>query len=302
VRHTLCISPSKLLLAIAVAALLGGSLALAQLSNPTESLRDRAHSTPDWALIASHLPDPATASAARLELEGDVLRARRFPEDALEYYGYALDRGGDFAVLMNKMGVTELEMGNTSLSRTYFQRVLKKHRKYAQTWNNLGAVDSMTRNFKGAIEDYRHAIKLDKHSAVYRSNLGLAYIDTADYDMAREQIILALKLDPDIYTRTSSAGTTLHLLTTADRARFSFEMAKVYARIGDEADMLHALETASEAGMDILPEMMTNKELAQYVKDPRVITIVRIAKSMRKRPTDVAGTLTPLPAIPPAAH
>lgn len=306
VRHTPRISSSQLLLVIAaVAALLGGSLALAQSPNHALSSRDLAHSSPDWALIAPHLPDPATSSAERLELEGDVLRARRFPDDALDYYGFALNRGGDSAVLFNKIGVTELEMGNAAIAHACFQRVLKQHRKSAQTWNNLGAVDSMTRNSRLAIDDYKHAIKLDKHSAVYHSNLGLAYIDVADYPSAREQIILALKLDPEIYTRTSSSGTTLHLLTTADRAQFSFEMARVYARIGDEAAMLHALETASEAGMDILPEMVSDKELIRYMKDPRVLTIVRIAKSMRQRPpvpSTVAGTSTPLPALPPAAH
>ena len=49
-----------------------------------------------------HLPDPATATPAELELAADVLRARRMPEDALDYYGYALNRGGDEATLSNQ--------------------------------------------------------------------------------------------------------------------------------------------------------------------------------------------------------
>ena len=53
------------------------------------------HQSPDWAAIEKHLPDPATASAKQLEMQGDILRARRFPEDALDYYGYALRRGAN---------------------------------------------------------------------------------------------------------------------------------------------------------------------------------------------------------------
>ena len=77
---------------------------------PLTSADERAalHSSPDWALIQPHLPDPKTASAADLEMAGDVLRARRFPEDALDYYGYALQRGGDVSKLLNKMGIVRL--------------------------------------------------------------------------------------------------------------------------------------------------------------------------------------------------
>ena len=62
-----------------------------QPSTPSVSA-DRAalHRSSEWDLILPHLPDPATATAAQLELSGDVLRARRFPEDALDYYQYAL--------------------------------------------------------------------------------------------------------------------------------------------------------------------------------------------------------------------
>ena len=78
-----------------------------QQSAPLTSADERAalHNSPDWALIAPHLPDPKTASAATLEMTGDVLRARRFPEDALDYYGFAMARGGNVSELLNKMGV-----------------------------------------------------------------------------------------------------------------------------------------------------------------------------------------------------
>ena len=73
-----------------------------------------------------HLPDPATATAEQLETVADVLRARRFPEDALDYYMYALKRGGGNEVmLMNKIGVTQLELRHTGAARAYFQRAIE---------------------------------------------------------------------------------------------------------------------------------------------------------------------------------
>ena len=49
--------------------------------------RAALHNSSEWQLIQPHHPDPQTASASALETAADVLRARRFPEDALEYYG-----------------------------------------------------------------------------------------------------------------------------------------------------------------------------------------------------------------------
>ena len=49
--------------------------------------------------IQPHLPDPATATPQTLELQADILRARRFPADAMDYYNYAIARGGNVSVL-----------------------------------------------------------------------------------------------------------------------------------------------------------------------------------------------------------
>src|SRR5271168_451160 len=69
----------------------------------TDSARDRLHQTDQWRMIEQHLPNPATASPQDLEQEADILRARRFPEDAMDYYKYAMARGGDAAELLNKI-------------------------------------------------------------------------------------------------------------------------------------------------------------------------------------------------------
>jgi tetratricopeptide (TPR) repeat protein len=269
------------------------------------SLRELAHQSPDWKLIEPHLPDPATAPAATLEMQGDLLRVRRFPDDALDYYNYALQRGGDRGDLFNKIGVTQMELGNTSLARAYFDRVLKMRKKDPQAWNNMGAVEFINRNYSGAIICYKRAIKLNKKFAVSHSNLGLAYIEQKDFASAKKELALALKLDPQIFEHNSSAGVSLHTMSASDRANFCFQMAKVYARAGNEAEMLHQLQTASEAGMDVRYQMSSDRDLAPYVNDPRVVELVMVAKSLRegRLTRTVASALPPAqaaPALPPA--
>jgi tetratricopeptide (TPR) repeat protein len=246
-----------------------------------DAARAIAHSTREWKLVEAHLPNPATASVADLETQGDLLRIRRFLEDALDYYGYALKRGGDPGVLLNKIGVTQLEMGNEPIARAYFQQAVKVKRGDTQSWNNLGAVQFMDHDFPAAIRSYKHAIKLNKKSAVSHSNLGIAYIEAKDVSSAKSELTLALKLDPDIFQRTASNGSSLHMITTGDRANFCFQMAKVYARLHNEPEMLHSLETAAEAGFDVQGEMAKDYDLARYVRDPRVVNLLLVAKSLR---------------------
>ena len=273
-------------------------------SNPlrlytSDTDRAAAHASPDWKLIEPHLPDPETSSADILETQGDLLRVRRFPEDALDYYGYAIKRGGEPAELMNKIGITELEIGNTRLARAFFDRVVKMRRTDPQAWNNLGAVEFLDRNYGGALRNYKRAIKLDKHAAVSHSNLGMAYVELKDLPSANKEFALALKLDPGIFQHNSSAGVALHMLSAQDRANFCFEMAKVYAHIGNEAEMIHQLEMASEAGLDVQYEMSKSQDLTKYIKDPRVVRLVMVAKTLRASRNAGSNVAT---ALPPATE
>jgi tetratricopeptide (TPR) repeat protein len=244
--------------------------------------RARIHESDQWKEIASHLPDPKTASAKDLMQQADILRARRFPEDALDFYRYALDRGGDVVVLTNRLGLTEMEMKNFQLAHAYFQQAVKLNKKSPEAWNNLGASEFVAGATLSAISDYKKAIKLDKHSAVYHSNLASAYFDTKNFKGARKELAAALKIDPTIFSRKEAGGgLEAHVLSSQDRARFSFEMAKLYAQNGVEDQMLHSLAMAAEAGMDLAHELRRDPVLGKYLADPRVALIIHNAEVLR---------------------
>ena len=134
---------------------IGSVAAHAQDLSELRSARELAHESDDWKAIALHLPDPATAAVQVLELQGDVLRARRFPEDALDYYNYAIQRGGDLERLLKKIGVAQLEMHNIVLARLYFAKAVKLRKNDAEAWNNLAAVEYLQRQYASAVHDYR---------------------------------------------------------------------------------------------------------------------------------------------------
>jgi tetratricopeptide (TPR) repeat protein len=266
-----------------------------------EITRQEAHQDPQWATIQAHLPDATTSTAQQLEMAADVLRARRFPEDALIYYGYALQHGGDAPQLLNKMGVTELELRHAGQARAYFQRVVKIKKKNPEGWNNLGALEYMEGRYSAAISDYSRAIKLDKTSATFHSNLGTAYFDKKEFENARKEYDIALRLDPGMLQHHGTAGVTTRMLSPEDHARFCYELARLYAQRGDEETMLHYLTMASEGGFDILTEMGSDSLLAPYRKDPRILLIVTNAKALRGNHIAQASGVPP-PQLPPPVH
>src|SRR6266851_2928116 len=231
----------------------------------TDAHRELRHEDPQWETVKAHLPDPATATEEQLETVGDVLRARRFPEDALDYYLHALRRGGNDVMLMNK----------------------------------IGAVEYMDGRFATAISDYSRAIKLNKTSAIYHSNLATALFEEKRYKDARAQYKIALQLDPDMAHHDGTGGLTAHMLSPEDHARYCFEMARLYAELGDETNMLRYLTMASEGGFDVLGEMRSDAKLDRYRKDTRVILLVQNAKALRSGRASVDDASSKIPPLPP---
>jgi tetratricopeptide (TPR) repeat protein len=240
------------------------------------------HDSSEWASIEPHLPDRVSSTPGVLEQEGDILKARRFPKDANDYYNFALQNGGDAAMLLNKIGLTTLELKDVPEAQRYFKRVVKLDRKSADGWNNLGTVEYLNGRPAYAIADLERAVKLDRGRAVFHCNLAMAYLERDDTKHARKEIEATLKLDPLAFERAGNgSGAALLMLSSARRARFSFEMATLYARSGAEEPMLHSLAMASEAGLDLGQEMRRDKALARYAGDPRVVVLTHNAQALR---------------------
>ena len=224
-------------------------------ATPFEARR-AMHQEEAWLNVAAHLPNPATATAEALEMAGDVLRARRYPEDAVDYYLDALRRGGNQPRLLNKLGVTELGLRNTEMAKGFLRLAIKKDKKDAEAWNNLGATEYMDGRMGASVSAYRKAIKLVPGSAVFHGNLATALVEEKDFEGARKELAKAMDLDPEFGTRQDAeGGISAHVLAPEDRARYCFEMAKVYAGKGQVELMLHQLAMAAENGLDLQEKM-----------------------------------------------
>lgn len=258
--------------------------ALAQTSSvPTSPISTDPHSTEEWALIAPHLPNPLTATPEKLELSGDVLRARRFPEDALTFYKAAAIRGGNVNRLLKKEGVLHMEMQHGVIARLCFEQAVHLNKKDAEAWNNLGAADFMLGNHRASVGEYKKAVKLNRDSAVYHSNLSLAYFEVHDSHSARRELAKAFAIDPNILQHNSTGGYNLQILASSHYAEICYEMARVYAVQGDQESTISWLTKASERGFDVRSALKGDALLEPYLKDERVKLMLANADSLHKK-------------------
>lgn len=272
---------AALLLGLSVLFFAAPTRAVAQDNTPAAPT-DR-HNSPEWAIVAPHLPDPTTAPAAKLEMAGDVLRARKFPQDAIMFYKAAALRNGDPATLLMKEGVIYLEMQQTALARMAFQRAVKLRKKDAEAWNDLGAADFTLGNIRASVGEYKHAIKLKKSSAPFHSNLALAYFDLKDSNSARSELSKALHLDPNLMQHNDEAGYNLQILASTNYAEICFEMARVYAAQADADSTVLWLTRALERGVNVRNEIKGDALLQPYLRDPRVKLALDNADQLRNR-------------------
>ncbi len=241
------------------------------------------HSSEEWRLIAPHLPDPLTAKPDTLEMAGDVLRARRFPEDALVFYKAAVLRGGPAARLLKKQGVIHLELQHGVIAHLCFQQAVKLNKRDAEASNNLGASDFMLGNLHSAVSEYKRAVKLNRDSAVFHSNLSLAYFEMRDGRSARRELARAFAIDPDILHHASTGGYNLQILASTHYAEICFEMARVYAAQGDRETAITWLTKASERGYDVRAALKGDAQLEPFLHDDRVKVMLANSEQLHKK-------------------
>jgi tetratricopeptide (TPR) repeat protein len=214
-------------------------------------------------------PPAPDATAAALEQQADLLRAQKLCLDALDYYRAALTKKTNDPRLLNKIGITELLLQRYNDSRKTFEHAIHYDRTFADAYNNLGVVYYEAGKYRAAVKQYEKAIARDNSSASFFSNLGAAYFSKRDFEHALIAYQHAMELDPGVFERTSRVGVQAQLPSPADRARYNYTVAKLYAKMGLSEQSLAYLRRAMEAGYKDLKNVYKDSEFAELRKSPR---------------------------------
>jgi tetratricopeptide (TPR) repeat protein len=225
-------------------------------------------------------PDPdqgktmSAMTVAELEKAGDQARAEKDYQQAMEYFRAAIRKDPKNAVLYNKLGMAELKGGNPSRARRDFQKSAKLNPQYAYALNNIGAVDLSQKKAGSAIKYFKKALALQETTATFHVNLGAAWLAQNKVERALAEYMRALELDPEVLNSSSRAGVSAQMTTPEERARYSYMLAKIYARRGDVENCLRCLRKAKEDGYRDLANVYKDEEFASLRQDTRLSEVV----------------------------
>jgi tetratricopeptide (TPR) repeat protein len=185
------------------------------------------------------------------------------------------------AILWDKMGIAYHQLGDLRAALKSYEKAIKLDKKYADAINNVGTVYYAEKKYGTAISRYKRALQYAPDSASIWSNLGTAYYARAKYDLMTQAYTKALQLDPEVFEKHGAVGTQMQDRGVTDKARYHFEMAKLYAGTGKNELALQYLRKALEEGYkdkDKLPQLKefaglrdTQEFKELMTLDPRVL-------------------------------
>jgi tetratricopeptide (TPR) repeat protein len=178
------------------------------------------------------------------EEHGDLYVVRKMYREAIDAYRSA----GNTAALWNKIGIAYHQLGQLEAAKKSYERAIKLDKQDADALNNVGTVFYAEKKYRTAIARYNKAISLSPNSAAYWSNLGTAFYARGKFDEMTKAYTRAIELDPDVFEVHGSIGTRMLDRSVADRARYHYEIARMYANAGKNELAIQYLRKALEEG------------------------------------------------------
>jgi tetratricopeptide (TPR) repeat protein len=131
------------------------------------------------------LPKPDALQVAKnAELKGDLERIHNNYILAVSYYKQALRADSKNPQLYNKLGISELKLGDRGAARKDFKQALKRDPRNISALNNLGAVAYLDKKYKDSVKYLKQALELDESSAAAHLNLAEAWMGMGQLDRA----------------------------------------------------------------------------------------------------------------------
>jgi tetratricopeptide (TPR) repeat protein len=211
---------------------------------------------------------------AQLETNADTARARKDYPLAIQYFQAALKKDRKNANLYNKLGLAQLRNNELKAARVSFSTAVKYNSKYADAVNNIGAVDYMQKNYGGAAKHFKKAVALEETRPSFHVNLGAAWFSQKKLDRAIAEYTRALELDPDALKQESKVGVTAQISSPEERARYSYMLAKIYAKRGDVDGCLMCLKKAKEDGYRDMANVYKDEEFSAMRTNPKLHDVV----------------------------
>jgi len=208
------------------------------------------------------------------ELKGDSARVRNSNLEAVYFYRNAARINSQNSVLLNKLGVAELQTGDRGAAKKHLNQAVKYDARNVPAWNNLGVLACIERRYSAAVRYLKNALALQETNASAHLNMAEAWFGLGEVDRAMTEYARALELNADILA-SNPAATVAHVSTPEQRARVAFTIARAYAKRGNVEGALEYLRRAKEANYPDLKDVFKDQTFAGLWEDPRLEKIVK---------------------------
>jgi len=209
----------------------------------------------------------ATAPKSELSLEqrADLYMARKMFREAIETYSKIEPMTAE---TLNKLGIAYQQQFDQAEARKYYERAIKADSKFAPAVNNLGTVFYMRRSYRRATNLYKRALALQPGSATMRINLAVVWLARHNDLEWERNLQEALALDPQILERQGGSGALIEERNTAEKAKFDYCLARLYARRGSNELALQYIRKALECGFKDRKKLLEDEDLAAVRRLP----------------------------------
>ena len=146
-------------------------------------------------------------------------------EQAIQYYGTAINQKPHFANAYNNRGVAYGNKGDFAMAIQDFTRAIELNPNYTIAYNNRGNAYDNKDDFDLAIQDYTKAIELNPNGADAYFNRGIAYGNKGELDRAIQDYDKAINLKPDYAKAYNNRGIAYDNKGNFDRAIQDYDKA-----------------------------------------------------------------------------
>jgi len=225
-------------------------------------------------LKAADQTSPAASPAKQLPPEelADIFMARKRYREALEEYQHCDLHS---AVILNKIGIAYHQLMDLPNAKKYYTLSMKANSHYSEAVNNLGTIYYSQRSYRRAIHLYKKAIHISPSSATVYSNLGSAYFSIHHEKEAMDAYTRALQIDPGVFEHTSVTGVMLQDQSVQDKARFHYDMARLFAQKGMNDQAIQYIRKSLEEGFKDRKKIQEDPVFAALKDNPEFVELMK---------------------------
>ncbi|MCZ6879348.1 MAG: tetratricopeptide repeat protein [Acidobacteria bacterium] len=219
------------------------------------------------------VPREDLLTAYRLMAEGDQMFVDGREHFALLKYLEASRLNPYHEVIFNRLAMAFSRVRQFRQADEAVKRAIRLEPEYPFAHNTRGIIYLATRYNRQAIRSFKEAIRLKPEEASFYLNLGHAYVRDDEYQEGMRTYQMALQIDPEIFQRTDVIELSYEFADAANPERF-YQMARIFAELGDKDTCLEYLGKALSAGFSDSRRLMSDAAFEKLREDTEFVKLI----------------------------